>query len=55
MTVTNRRINSEWVIDSGCSFHMCPNEHLFRNLKKFDGGSMLSGNDQSCRVREWFY
>ncbi|KAL8465333.1 hypothetical protein ACS0TY_034727 [Phlomoides rotata] len=50
LTISADRMNDEWVLDSGCSFHMCPNECWFRDLEKLDGGSVLLGNDQSCKV-----
>ncbi|KAL8516313.1 hypothetical protein ACS0TY_014829 [Phlomoides rotata] len=51
LTISADRMNDEWVLDSGCSFHMCPNECWFRDLEKLDGGSVLLGNDQSCKVQ----
>ncbi|KAL8521619.1 hypothetical protein ACS0TY_011948 [Phlomoides rotata] len=45
LTISADRMNDEWVLDSGCSFHMCPNECWFRDLEKVDGGSVLLGND----------
>ncbi|KAL8497127.1 hypothetical protein ACS0TY_020707 [Phlomoides rotata] len=29
LTISADRMNGEWVLDSGCSFHMCPNECWF--------------------------
>lgn len=56
ITITDGRISCEWVMDFVCSFHMCPNEHLFKNLKSSDGGSMLLRNDQSCKSQgEWLH
>jgi hypothetical protein len=43
--------SSEWVFDSGCSYHMCPNKHLFSRLEDFDGGVMLMGNDDVCDIK----
>ena len=25
LTVSTNEIKSEWILDSGCSYHMCPN------------------------------
>lgn len=36
--VSSSTLYHEWVLDSGCTFHMCPIEHWFQNLKKYDGG-----------------
>ncbi|KAL8554089.1 hypothetical protein ACS0TY_002348 [Phlomoides rotata] len=51
LTISADRVDDEWVLDSGCSFHMCPNECWFKDLEKMDGGSVLLGNDQSCKVQ----
>ena len=39
-----------WVLDSGCSFHMSPNKHWFYDYKELDGGTVLMGNDASCKT-----
>jgi hypothetical protein len=41
----------EWVLDSTCSYHMCPNKHLFSRLEEFDGGAVLMGNDDVCEIK----
>ena len=39
-----------WILDSGASFHMCPNREWFTTYEKINGGSVLMGNDAVCRV-----
>lgn len=39
-------------MDSGCSFHMCPNQDWFENLEIKEGGQVLLGNNKTCRVKE---
>ncbi|KAL8473662.1 hypothetical protein ACS0TY_030489 [Phlomoides rotata] len=51
LTISADRMGDKWVLDSGCSFHMCPNECWFKDLEKMNGGSVLFGNDQSCKVQ----
>ncbi|KAL8528974.1 hypothetical protein ACS0TY_006443 [Phlomoides rotata] len=51
LTISADRLDDEWVLDSGCTFHMCPNECWFKNLEKLDGKSVLLGNDNSCKVK----
>ncbi|KAL8494299.1 hypothetical protein ACS0TY_025194 [Phlomoides rotata] len=51
LTISAGRMGDEWVLDSGCSFHVCPNECWFKDLEKMNGGSVLLGNDQSCKVQ----
>ncbi|KAL8534076.1 hypothetical protein ACS0TY_010189 [Phlomoides rotata] len=51
LAISAERLEDEWVLDSGCTFHMCPNECWFKNLEKLDGESVLLGNDNSCKVK----
>ncbi|KAL8530274.1 hypothetical protein ACS0TY_007344 [Phlomoides rotata] len=51
LTISADRLDDEWVLDSCCTFHMCPNECWFKNLEKLDGESVLLGNDNSCKVK----
>ncbi len=39
-----------WVLDSACSFHMTPNRAWFDTYRLVDSGSVLMGNDASCKV-----
>ncbi|KAL8463061.1 hypothetical protein ACS0TY_033901 [Phlomoides rotata] len=50
LTISADMMGDEWVLDSGCSFHMCPKECWFKDLEKMNGGSVLLRNDQSCKV-----
>ena len=42
--------NTEWILDSGCTYHMCPSRESFFEYKSTDGGKVLMGNNFSCRV-----
>lgn len=37
-----------WVLESGCSHHMCPNWDWFTNLEVVKAGTVLLGNDYAC-------
>ncbi|KAH9650990.1 hypothetical protein KPL70_026576 [Citrus sinensis] len=50
LIATDAQTKGNWVLDSGCSFHMCPNKILFTNYETCDGGIVVMGNDSSCRV-----
>ena len=51
LVVTPRKSSTdEWILDSGCSYHMCPNKDLFHTLTKANGGTVLMGNDHVCRT-----
>jgi len=38
----------QWVLDSGCSYHMCPHRHWFVTYERKFGGKVLMGNDATC-------
>ena len=49
-TISETEHNREWILDSGCTYHMCPNRESFFDYKVVNGGKVLMGNDVSCRV-----
>lgn len=48
--VSERDSTREWILDSGCSFHMSPHKHWFESLTHCNEGSVLHGNNKSCSV-----
>ena len=40
--------DKEWILHSGCSFHMTPHKEFFTTMKR--GGSVTLGNDDTCMV-----
>ncbi|KAK0606563.1 hypothetical protein LWI29_000689 [Acer saccharum] len=50
LIVSTKDIKSEWILDSGCSFHMCPRREWFTEFKELSGDSVLMGNNQQCLV-----
>ncbi|KAH9697143.1 hypothetical protein KPL71_023491 [Citrus sinensis] len=48
--VVEKQPTDEWILDSGCSFHICPNKHLFKTFERVDGGKVLLGNNLACKV-----
>ena len=42
--------NDEWILDSGCSFHMTPNKFFFCSFKDQDSGSVLLGDNKACKI-----
>ena len=38
-----------WVLDSGASFHICPDRSFFSTYKGVDGNVYL-GNDRACKI-----
>ena len=52
LLVTDDQARGNWVLDSSCSFHMCPNKNLFLNFEAYDGGVIVMGNNTICKVVE---
>ena len=50
LTILETRVNKDCILDSGCSFHMCPNKSWFETLEENDHGVVLLGNNKGCRV-----
>jgi hypothetical protein len=40
-----------WIMDSACTFHICPNKEWFSSLDLIDGGVVLMGNDVACKMK----
>ncbi|XP_028180740.1 uncharacterized protein LOC114367746 [Glycine soja] len=41
---------NQWILNSGCSFHMCPNKTWFDTYEEKSGGNVFMGNDVSCKT-----
>ena len=50
LVVLEEDSQKDWILDSRCTFHMCPNKGWFENYKQIDGGTVLLGNNKSCKV-----
>nr|KYP61706.1 Retrovirus-related Pol polyprotein from transposon TNT 1-94 [Cajanus cajan] len=50
LAVTDQDTHKEWILDSGCSFHMTPNKDWFETYNQVDGGTVLLGNNKACKV-----
>ncbi|KAK3011590.1 hypothetical protein RJ639_012236 [Escallonia herrerae] len=50
LSVTISSSDGGWILDTGCSYHMCPNRDWFVTYRSFDGGKVLTGNDVTCKV-----
>ena len=42
--------SDSWILDSGCSYHMCPHKDWFDTYQPYNGGSVLMGNDAVCKT-----
>ena len=50
LVASNVDSGQEWVLDSGCTFHMCPNKDLFYEFEEKVGGTVLLGDNKSCTI-----
>ena len=40
----------KWILDYGCTFHMCPFKTYFSDYHDLDGGKVMMGNNAVCKV-----
>ncbi|KAA0038009.1 Retrovirus-related Pol polyprotein from transposon TNT 1-94 [Cucumis melo var. makuwa] len=51
LMVSHRDIQDAWIMDSGCTYHMTPNQDFLINFQKSDGGKVLLGDNGTCEVK----
>ena len=51
LTVSNVVVPDEWILDSGCSFHMSPNRSWFINFDEHESDTVYMGNNNTCTVQ----
>jgi len=42
------RFSDAWLLDSGCTYHMCLKKEWLSTYGHFEGGTVLMGNDDAC-------
>uniref|UniRef100_A0A803Q7I1 AAA+ ATPase domain-containing protein n=1 Tax=Cannabis sativa TaxID=3483 RepID=A0A803Q7I1_CANSA len=50
LVVSNSNSKIGWVIDSGCSFHICLDKSQFNEYQMIEGGTMRLGDNRSCSI-----
>ncbi|KAL5567516.1 hypothetical protein UlMin_024091 [Ulmus minor] len=50
LVVSTQEYKQEWILDSGCTFYMCPTKDWFKEYKQIDGGKVLMGNNIACKI-----
>ncbi|KAI4347993.1 hypothetical protein L6164_008758 [Bauhinia variegata] len=48
--VSSETCTDEWLLDSGCSFHMCSRKEWFFNFEEIDGGVVYLADNQSHKI-----
>ncbi|GKA96535.1 retrotransposon protein, putative, ty1-copia subclass [Tanacetum coccineum] len=51
MIVMNVQALLDWIMDSGCSYHITPRLDIFFDFLECDGGSVLLGDNRECKIR----
>ncbi|KAG8473502.1 hypothetical protein CXB51_035665 [Gossypium anomalum] len=49
-SVNDSKVSEEWILDSGCTFHMSPNRDWFTTYETVSKGVVLMGNNASCKI-----
>ncbi|KAG8474612.1 hypothetical protein CXB51_031249 [Gossypium anomalum] len=49
-SVNDSKVSEEWILDSGCTFHMSPNRDWFTTYGTVSEGIVLMGNNTSCKI-----
>lgn len=47
---TESKDKGKWVLDSGCTFHMCLVKGYFTEFHDFDGDRVMMGNNVVCKI-----
>jgi len=42
--------DSEWILDTGATYHRCPNRNWFSSFEKLDGCFVVMDNDRPCNM-----
>ena len=50
LNILEGSISESWIVDSGCSFHICSHYEWFEEFKA-SSGSVILGNNQGCAIR----
>ncbi|KAF8077390.1 hypothetical protein N665_1041s0005 [Sinapis alba] len=51
LTASVQDTKEEWVLDSGCTFHITPNKEVLFDLEEFEGGKVLMGNNTISEIK----
>ncbi|KAG8481615.1 hypothetical protein CXB51_026469 [Gossypium anomalum] len=49
-SVNDSKVSEEWILNSGCIFHMSPNRDWFTTYETVFEGVILMGNNASCKI-----
>ncbi|KAG8501536.1 hypothetical protein CXB51_004015 [Gossypium anomalum] len=49
-SVNDSKVSEEWILDSGCTFHMSPSRDWFTTYETVSEGVVLMKNNTSCKI-----
>ena len=49
-TTSEKGLSDDWVLDSGCTYYMCPHRDWFVTYEPVDTRVVLMGNDAECKI-----
>lgn len=47
----NTSSHDEWILDSGCTMHVCSKKEFFDTFQERDGGSLFLGDGTPCKIQ----
>lgn len=50
VSLSDGRFSDKWVLDSACTFHMCPKRDWFTTYESINGGSVLMGKEMARKI-----
>ncbi|KAK9078793.1 hypothetical protein SSX86_002851 [Deinandra increscens subsp. villosa] len=50
LVVSSTDIDQNWILDSGCSYHMTPHKHFFSKLDLIDMVTVKLGDSRPCKI-----
>ncbi|KAG8503607.1 hypothetical protein CXB51_001802 [Gossypium anomalum] len=54
-SINDSKVSKEWILDSGCTFHMSPNRDWFTTYETVSEGVVFMGNNASCKITGYRY
>ena len=51
LTASPHASNEDWVLDSGCTFHITPRREVLSDFQEVEGSKVMMGNNTFCMVK----
>lgn len=50
LNIVDANDTSKWILDSGCTYYMCPHRSWFTDLVEVQQRSVMLDNNQMCKI-----